>query len=290
MAEAGGHLFELQCVFRYKCCKPQPKDFTRTSESKMKIVQIPLLRDNYGYLIVCQNTNTAAVIDPSESEPVLHRVEEEQVSLTAILNTHHHRDHTGGNEGLLQSEQKFAVFGHKSDAARIPGLNHGVDEGDEVEIGELRGTVLFIPGHTTGHIAYLFGGNLFCGDTLFTGGCGRLFEGTAEQMHASLKKLMALPDQTKIYCGHEYTESNLRFAVALEPKNHKLVSRFERVQGLRARGVSTVPSTLEEEKQTNPFLRWDSKEIQKSLQARSPDLRLDPVSVFAKVRQLKDSF
>lgn len=267
------------------------KKFSRgTPERKMKIVQIPLLRDNYGYLIVCQRTNTAAVIDPSESEPVLRKVEEEQITLTAILNTHHHRDHTGGNEGLLASSKKLAVLGHKSDAGRIPGFNRGLDEGDEVEIGELRGQVLFIPGHTTGHIAYLFGGNLFCGDTLFTGGCGRLFEGTPEQMQASLKKLMALPDQTKIYCGHEYTENNLRFAATLEPKNHKLVSRFERVQGLRRRGVSTVPSTLEEEKQTNPFLRWDSKEIQRTLKVRSPELRLDPVSVFAKVRQLKDSF
>lgn len=255
----------------------------------MKIVQIPLLRDNYGYLIVCPRTNTAAVIDPSEAEPVLRRIEQEKVALKAILNTHHHRDHTGGNEGILQSGQ-VAVYGHKSDADRIHGLSHGVDEGDMIEIGDVRGSVLFIPGHTTGHVGYLFDDHLFCGDTLFTAGCGRLFEGTAEQMHASLKKLMELPDATKVYCGHEYTESNLRFAIALEPKNHKLVSRFERVQGLRARGISTVPSTLEEEKQTNPFLRWDSREIQANLKARAAGLRLDPVSVFAKMRQLKDSF
>jgi hydroxyacylglutathione hydrolase len=255
----------------------------------MKIVQIPLLRDNYGYLIVCQRTNTAAVIDPSEAEPVLRRIEQEKVALKAILNTHHHRDHTGGNEGILASGT-VAVYGHKSDGERIPGLTRGVDEGDIIEIGDLRGVVLFIPGHTTGHVGYLFDGNLFCGDTLFTAGCGRLFEGTPEQMHASLNKLMELPDQTKVYCGHEYTESNLRFAITLEPKNRKLMSRFERVQGLRAHGVSTVPSTLEEEKQTNPFLRWDSKEIHANLTAHSADLHLDPVSVFAKVRQLKDSF
>lgn len=255
----------------------------------MKIVQIPLLRDNYGYLIVCQRTHTAAVIDPSEAEPVLRRIDQENVALKAILNTHHHRDHTGGNEGILASGN-VAVYGHKSDRERIPGLTRGVDEGDIIEIGDLRGTVLFIPGHTSGHVGYLFEDNLFCGDTLFTAGCGRLFEGTPEQMHASLKKLTALPDQTKIYCGHEYTESNLRFAVTLEPKNHKLLSRLERVQGLRTRGVSTVPSTLEEEKQTNPFLRWDSHEIHKTLKAGSRELRLDPVSVFAKVRQLKDSF
>ena len=256
---------------------------------RMKIVQIPLLRDNYGYLIVCQKTNRAAIVDPSEPTPVLRRIEEETVKLTAILNTHHHRDHTGGNEGLLAGNA-LEVYGHKSDEARIPGLTHGVDEGDEISVGELRGKVLFIPGHTTGHIAYLFENNLFCGDTLFTAGCGRLFEGTAEQMHASLKKLMALPDETKVYCGHEYTENNLRFAITLEPKNHKLVSRFERVQALRGRGASTVPATIEEEKQTNPFLRWDSREIQATLKARTPDLRMDPVSVFAQIRKLKDAF
>ena len=255
----------------------------------MKIVQIPLLRDNYGYLVLCQATNNAGIIDPSEAEPVVRRVEQEKVALKAILNTHHHRDHTGGNEGLL-ANQSLEVYGHKSDQGRIPGLTRGVDEGDEVVIGEVRGKVLFIPGHTTGHVAYLFGNNLFCGDTLFTAGCGRLFEGTPEQMHGSLKKLMALPDDTKVYCGHEYTEGNLRFAMTLEPKNHRLVSRVERVQGLRSRGASTVPSTLEEEKQTNPFLRWDSKEIQASLKAASSGLRLDPVSVFAAVRKLKDSF
>ena len=134
-------------------------------------------------------------------------------------------------------------------------MTDGVDEGDTIQIGELSGKVFFIPGHTTGHVAYLFDNNLFCGDTLFTAGCGRLFEGTPEQMQGSLKKLMALPDNTKVYCGHEYTESNLRFAMTVEGKNPKLAARFERVQGLRARGASTVPSTMEEEKQTNRFSR-----------------------------------
>jgi hydroxyacylglutathione hydrolase len=255
----------------------------------MKIVQIPLLRDNYGYLVICQKTNGAAIIDPSETEPVLRRIEQEKVSVEAILNTHHHRDHTGGNQGLL-AVQSLAVYGHTSDQARIPGFTRGVNEGDQVQIGELKGRILFIPGHTTGHVAYLFGQALFCGDTLFTAGCGRLFEGTPDQMHASLKKLMALPDDTKVYCGHEYTESNLRFAMTVEPKNHKLVSRFERVQGLRARGAATVPSTIEEEKQTNPFLRWDSKELQTNLKSIVRDVRLDPVSVFAALRKLKDEF
>ena len=255
----------------------------------MRIVQIPLLRDNYGYLVVCQQTNSTAIIDPSEADPVWQRAEQEKVSLTAILNTHHHRDHTGGNEGLL-AKQQLKVYGHTSDRERIPGLTDGIEEGDEIQIGSLKAKVFFIPGHTTGHVAYLFGNALFCGDTLFTAGCGRLFEGTAEQMKNSLAKLMALPDDTKVYCGHEYTESNLRFALSVEPKNHKLVSRFERVQALRARGTSTVPSTLEEEKQTNPFLRWDSKEIQASVKASMPGVSTDPVSIFGAVRKMKDSF
>jgi hydroxyacylglutathione hydrolase len=255
----------------------------------MKIVQIPLLRDNYAYLLVCEKTRNAAILDPSEADPVLNRVDQEQVTLAAILNTHHHRDHTGGNEEIL-ARHKVEVYGHNSDSARIPGFTRGVDQGDDVQIGELKGKVLFIPGHTTGHVAYLFDNSLFCGDTLFTGGCGRLFEGTPEQMHASLKQLMALPDNTKVYCGHEYTESNLRFAMSVEPKNPKLASRFERVQGLRSRGAPTVPSTLEEEKQTNPFLRWDSREIQATLKSANPDARADPVSVFTAVRKMKDAF
>jgi len=229
------------------------------------------------------------VIDPSEGEPVLRRVEEEQLTLKAILNTHHHRDHTGGNDAILTG-RKVDVYGHKTDAGRISGLTHGVDEGDEIRIGELSGKVLYIPGHTTGHVAYLFGNNLFCGDTLFTGGCGRLFEGTPAQMHASLNKLTLLPDDTRVYCGHEYTENNLRFAAMLEPKNYRLISRFERVQALRARGASTVPATLEEEKQTNPFLRCDSKELRETLKRDFPTLALDSVSVFAQVRKLKDHF
>jgi hydroxyacylglutathione hydrolase len=255
----------------------------------MKISQIPLLRDNYGYLVVCEKTNQAAIVDPSESAPVLRRIAEERVTPVVILNTHHHRDHTGGNEGLLASRQ-LRVYGHKSDQARVFGMTDGVDEGDEIQIGELKGKVFFIPGHTTGHVAYLFDDNLFCGDTLFTAGCGRLFEGTPEQMQTSLKKLMTLPDHTKVYCGHEYTENNLRFAMSVEPKNSKLAARYEQVKNLRTRGLSTVPATLAEEKQTNPFLRWDSKEIQASVKAAMPDTRLDPVAVFGAVRKMKDAF
>ncbi|HEY2988075.1 MAG TPA: hydroxyacylglutathione hydrolase [Candidatus Binatia bacterium] len=255
----------------------------------MRVVQIPLLRDNYGYLIVGEETGDAAVIDPSEAEPVLERIEKEKAAVKAILNTHHHRDHTGGNSAIL-ARRRLEVYGHKNDKDRIPGLTHPLDEGDEVAIGRLKARVFFIPGHTTGHVAYLFGDGLFCGDTLFTGGCGRLFEGTAEQMHGSLAKLMRLPGGALVYCGHEYTEKNLEFALTVEPGNQKLTERMKKVRSLRARGLPTVPSTMAEEKETNPFLRWDSPEIQENLKKRFPDLPLNPVSVFAKVRQLKDEF
>jgi hydroxyacylglutathione hydrolase len=255
----------------------------------MKIIQIPLLRDNYGYLLVNEKNNQAAIVDPSEAEPVLRRIEQEKVEPVAILNTHHHRDHTGGNEGLL-AKHELKVYGHKTDQARIFGMTDGVDEDDSVSVGDLRGKVFFIPGHTTGHVAYLFDNNLFCGDTLFTAGCGRLFEGSAAEMYSSLKKLIALPDVTKVYCGHEYTENNLRFALTVEPKNPKLLARFERVQGMRTRGLSTVPSTIADEKLTNPFLRWDSQEIQASVASAAPGTQLDPVSVFGTLRKMKDAF
>ncbi|MBI2985631.1 MAG: hydroxyacylglutathione hydrolase [Deltaproteobacteria bacterium] len=255
----------------------------------MKIIQIPLLRDNYAYLVVCEKTNEAAIVDPSEAEPVLRQVEKEKVALKAILNTHHHHDHTGGNPGLL-GRRSLEVYGHMADKGRIPGLTHPLRDGDEVRVGQLRARVLFIPGHTKGHIAYLFENKLFCGDTLFVAGCGHLFEGTAEQMHESLSKLQQLPADTLVYCGHEYTEKNLQFALTLEPNNKKLSGKLEKVRPLRSRGISTVPSTMAEEKETNPFLRWESKEIRANLKSRFPDIGSDPVSVFAKVRELKDQF
>ncbi len=255
----------------------------------MRIVQIPLLRDNYAYLIICKKTNEAVVVDPSEAEPVLRRVEQEKVHLKAILNTHHHRDHTGGNEGLLQ-RFPLDVYGHKIDKERIPGLTHLLDEGAEVSIGKLKARVLFIPGHTKGHVAYLFDHSLFCGDTLFVAGCGRLFEGTAEQMVDSLGKLQRLSPGTLVHCGHEYTEKNIQFAMTLEPTNDKLAAKMHSVRSLRSKGISTVPSTVAEEKETNPFLRCDSREIRENLRKKFPDLSLDPVSVFSQIRKLKDQF
>lgn len=255
----------------------------------MKIIQVPCLRDNYAYLVVCEKTHKAAIVDPSESEPVIEKVQQEGVNLVAILNTHHHRDHTGGNTGLLE-HYSLEVYGGRVDKDRIPGLTHPLEEGDQLKVGELKAEVLFIPGHTKGHVAYVFPGNVFSGDTLFVAGCGRLFEGTAEQMQSSLVKLKKLPSDTLVHCGHEYTVNNLQFAVTVEGNNPKVAEKLAKARSLRAKGLSTVPSTMGEEIATNPFLRWDSQEIQRNLKSRFPDLSLDPVSVFAQVRQLKDSF
>jgi hydroxyacylglutathione hydrolase len=255
----------------------------------MKVIQIPLLRDNYGYLLVCERTGQTAVVDPSEGEPVLRAVEKERVDLRAILNTHHHRDHTGGNAYLLE-RIRLRVYGHKVDRERIPGHTHPLEDGDEVEVGDLKGKVLFIPGHTRGHVAYLFENNLFCGDTLFVAGCGRLFEGSAREMHESLRRLKALSGDTLVYCGHEYTEKNLQFALTVEPGNRKVAAKLEKVRALRAKGTSTVPSTMAEEWETNPFLRWDSSEIRARVKREHPEIAVEPVSIFAQVRTLKDQF
>jgi hydroxyacylglutathione hydrolase len=169
-------------------------------------------------------------------------------------------------------------------------MSQPLEDGDEIKIGEIKAKVLFIPGHTRGHVAYLFENRLFSGDTLFVAGCGRLFEGTAEQMLASLSRLKSLPGDTLVYCGHEYTEKNLQFALTVEPKNPKLAEKMQKVQALRVNGVSTVPSTMAEEWETNPFLRWDSREIREHLKNNFPTLSLEPVSVFTQVRKLKDQF
>jgi len=250
----------------------------------MRIVQIPLLKDNYGYLLICEKTNQAGIVDPSEGEPVWRQVQEEGVDFRAILNTHHHRDHTGGNEYLLQ-KARLDVYGSQVDEDRIPGITRPVQEGDEVRVGEERGTVLFIPGHTRGHIAFLFGNKLFSGDCLFTAGCGRVFEGTAEQMKSSLAKLRDLPGDTLVYCGHEYTEKNLQFALTVEPDNDRVKARLAEVQAIRAKSQFTVPAKLTDELATNPFLRWESVELQKNV-----GVGTDAVAVFAKTRALKDDF
>lgn len=252
----------------------------------MLIFRIPVLNDNYIFLLHDAARNTAAVVDPAVAPPVLQWLRDRQAKLVTILNTHHHSDHVGGNRELLQSFPEAVVYGGAVDRGRIPGQQVFLQAGDRVEFGDRVAEVFFVPGHTKAHIAYYFlpteteGGELFCGDTLFAGGCGRLFEGTPAQMVDSLSKLRSLPADTRVWCAHEYTLNNLRFALTVDPDNADLRSRYEQVQTLRRQDQATVPTSIALEQQTNPFLRWD--------QLRSSGE--DAVKTFARLRQLKDQF
>jgi len=250
----------------------------------LQIERIPTFQDNYTYLVICDETRDAAVIDAPEAAPVFRRVEETGANVTHILSTHHHPDHAMANPELAE-RYGAPVIGHVSDAARLAGFTDGVDEGDTVRVGNQTARVLFIPSHTTGHIAYVFDDAkaLFSGDMLFAAGCGRLFEGTPEMMYTALcEKLALLPDDMRVFCGHEYTESNLRFAAHVEPENTAVREKLEAVQKIRANAAAdwhdatpaemTIPSTIGEEKQTNPFMRV-------------PD-----AAELGRRRQLKDSF
>lgn len=262
----------------------------------MRIVPIPCLEDNYAYLVVCDATRTAAVVDPSEAAPVREAVQREGVTLAAIWNTHHHWDHVGGNEELVRAHPALEVVGHASDQGRIPGQNRAVEDGDEITLGEeLCARIIHNPGHTSGAISYYLAGPgaVFTGDTLFLAGCGRLFEGTPAQMHASLERLAALPDQTRIYCGHEYTAANLRFAAAVEPGNEAVQRRAREVARAREAGAPSVPGTMAEERATNPFLRVHVPDVVSAARAALPDAPAElatPVDVFAAVRAWKNRF
>lgn len=220
----------------------------------MRVEIIPCLQDNYAYLVVA-DTGEAAIVDPSEAEPVLTLVRSLGVNLCAIWNTHHHFDHTGGNEALLQVSPGLAVVGHARDVGRIPGLTHSVEDGDELALGELRARILYNPGHTLGAVSYVVGGAVFTGDTLFSGGCGRVFEGDPSMMFASLMRIGTLAPGTRVYPGHEYTVKNLEFARGVDRHNAAIETRYEEAQRQRAAGRPTVPSSLAAEWATNPFLR-----------------------------------
>ncbi len=259
----------------------------------MDVVPVPQLQDNYAYLIVDPASRQAAVVDCAEAGPVLAQVQNLGVRLTTVLATHHHYDHVGGNDDLRGAVPGVRIYGSAEDAPRIPGITDPVHDGDGIAVGGLGARVIFIPAHTSGHVAYYFAEQhaVFTGDTLFAAGCGRLFEGDAAQMMASLGRLAALPDETRVFCGHEYTQKNLEFAVSLEPGNRAAVDKLARVRALRAARKPTIPSTIAEEKATNPFLRTASSELAGSVRAKVPGLASnDPVALFAAVRALKDRF
>ncbi|MGR9012060.1 MAG: hydroxyacylglutathione hydrolase [Gammaproteobacteria bacterium] len=253
----------------------------------LTILQLPVLNDNYIYLLHDPISGETAAVDPAVAQPVLDVLEQKGWRLTAILNTHHHSDHVGGNLELKQ-KTGCAIIAPHSDRHRIPGMDRGVVDGEVITLGKHTALVISTPGHTGGHVVYHFAGDnaLFCGDTLFVMGCGRLFEGTAEQMWHSLQKLKALPASTQIYCAHEYTQANGRFALTVEPDNLHLQRRMELIDQLRANNLPTVPSTIEQELATNPFFREDSLTLQETIKMAGKK----PVEVFAKIRRLKDGF
>lgn len=262
---------------------------TKTSEAKFELLEvraIPAFRDNYIWML--RRGNVAVVVDPGDAAPVLRVLEEEDIDLSAILITHHHADHQGGIENLAAACQP-AVFGPAAES--ITGLTHSLCGGEVFQLPSLGVgvSVLPVPGHTLGHIAYVIGNRLFCGDTIFGAGCGRLFEGTPEQMADSLRLLAGLPDDTEVYCAHEYTEMNLRFALAVEPGNRVLRQRVLDAAEIRTRGLPTVPSTMALEKATNPFLRCSEPEVVAAAVARGA-MATDPVAVFTAIRGWRNEF
>lgn len=250
--------------------------------------QLPALTDNYIYLIHDPDSGATAAVDPGAADPVMAALADRGWRLTHILNTHHHQDHTGGNLALKRATGA-QVVGAGMDSGRIPGLDVQVADGHAVALGAATATVIGVPGHTSGHIAFWFAAShaLFCGDTLFSLGCGRLFEGTPADMWQSLDKLRRLPPDTRVYCAHEYTAANGRFARTVEPDNDALAARMDSVARLRAAGRPTVPSLLAEECAANPFLRADLPAV---AQAMGLPPGTDPVRVFAALRQRKDVF
>jgi hydroxyacylglutathione hydrolase len=255
----------------------------------LEVIPIPCLEDNYAYLLVDGEAGRVAVVDTPEAEPIVAVLEERDLRLDAILCTHHHWDHTGANEELAARYPGLTIAGFAGDRGRIPGQTQFLADGDTCTVGASRARIVHIPGHTLGAIAYHFveDGCLFPGDTLFGAGCGRLFEGTPEQMQASLARLRELPADTRVYFGHEYTAANLAFARKVEPQSAALQRRWEQVRTARTRGEPTCPSTLGEERATNPFLRWDIPAVIAAARANGT-ADPAPAAVFAAIRRWKD--
>ena len=253
----------------------------------LEIIQLPVLNDNYIYLLHEPIANETAVVDPALAPPVIEELRQQGWTLNFIFNTHHHGDHVGGNRELKQ-HSGCTVIGAKADSRRIPGIDVGLADGDRFELGAVSFEILETPGHTSGHIAFYSPEEkvLFCGDTLFAMGCGRLFEGTAEQMWQSLRTLRELPAQAQVYCAHEYTLTNGRFALTVDPANAALKTRMVEIQRLRSENRPTVPSTIALERATNPFFRADEP----SLKAAMDMDKASALEVFTEIRKRKDVF
>lgn len=250
---------------------------------------VPAFSDNYIWLITHQASGHTAIVDPGDAMPVLDRIKSDGLIPSAILITHHHGDHVGGIREIL-AHHDIPVYGPAKE--RIPGRTHALKEGDTVSLPGLSTQfhIFDVPGHTAGAIAYYTEGMVFVGDTLFISGCGRLFEGTAAQMYQSLNKLAQLPDDTQIYCAHEYTLGNLSFAQAVEPNNIDIQKRISECQSRRQHNTPTVPGALAMEKLTNPFLRAHNAEVRAAASNYSGGRLTDGVEVFATLRRWKDSF
>ena len=239
----------------------------------MKIEIIPCLKDNYSYLIIDEKKNTSCVIDPGESDPIIEYLEKNKINLKFILNTHHHFDHVGGNKNLKE-KYKAQVIGFKEDKNRIPDIDILVDDQEIWKYENFETKIIHIPGHTTGHICFYFYNDksVFTGDTLFSLGCGRLFEGTHTQMYESLKKIKNLPQDTRVYCGHEYTLQNSKFCITHDKNNQNLKNKIEEIKKRSQNNLPTIPSTIKDELECNIFLRSDN------------------IENFSKLRDLKDNF
>lgn len=254
----------------------------------MQILALPAFQDNYIWCLQASN-KTIVVIDPGDAQPVIDFLDQHQLQLTAILITHHHSDHCGGVMQLTANYQ-VPVYGPKHET--IAGITYPVAEPEHIKLIPFALTlqVVDIPGHTRGHVAYYGHGKLFCGDTLFGAGCGRLFEGTPAQMFQSLQKIAALPDTTHLYCAHEYTQANLQFALAVEPNSSDILTRISKVNKLRENGQNTLPSTLAEEKLTNPFLRCHVPGVIAAASHYKGYKLTDAIEVFATLREWKNNF
>lgn len=276
-------------MFRVMHVVTQPREPFRTSDGALEIHQIPAWKDNLIWVAMCTQTREAAVIDGPEAGPLLEYCTQNDIQLTTILNTHTHPDHIGVNRDLDKRGRLAAltVYGPALDADRVPGLTRPVSEGDSVRVGAVDGRVLLTEGHIDGHVSYVFDDVLFCGDTLFGAGCGYLFDGPPAKMHAALSRLAELEGSTRVCCAHEYTEDNLRFAWSIDGENPRLAERIRTVWALRARGECSIPSTIEEERATNPFMRGAA--LAERVGQAMPDASMStPAEIFAATRALKD--